>query len=94
MPDSELDYDEELTYRWRGELFSGVGLTIRRLACPRLHTAPASRRARPVTGIRQGCLRANRGSGRAFSMERHGKLADQDGHVSSEAVYEYGKLAQ
>ena len=25
VPDSELDYDEELTYRWRGELFSGVG---------------------------------------------------------------------
>jgi hypothetical protein len=25
VPDSELDYDDDLTYRWHGELFTGVG---------------------------------------------------------------------
>ena len=25
VPDSELDYDEELVYRWQGALFTGVG---------------------------------------------------------------------
>jgi hypothetical protein len=25
VPDSELEYDEELTYRWRGVLFTGIG---------------------------------------------------------------------
>jgi hypothetical protein len=25
VPDSELEYDEELIYAWRGELFTGIG---------------------------------------------------------------------
>jgi hypothetical protein len=25
VPDSELEHDEELTSRWRGKLFAGVG---------------------------------------------------------------------
>lgn len=28
VPDSELDYDDELTYQWRGTLFTGVGFDV------------------------------------------------------------------
>ena len=91
VPDSELDYDEQLSYRWRGELFTGVGFD----------DSPSG--LSEITyrhGVQEGPARDRYPSGilKGESWFREGvqhgtaREYDEDGRASSEAVYEYGIL--
>lgn len=92
VPDSELEYDEELVYRWRGELFTGIGYD---------DTSPAGLSEVSYRyGVQDGPARdwypsgALKGESQFREGVQHGtaRELDEDGAVSSEAVYEYGIL--
>lgn len=88
----ELEYDEELIYRWRGELFTGIGYDD---GSPTGLSEVSYR-----YGVQEGPARDWYPSGalKAESYFRenvqHGVAREyaEDGEVRSEAVYEYGIL--
>jgi len=92
VPDSELDYDEELTYRWHGGLFTGVGYDD---ASPSGLSEVSYR-----YGLQDGPARdwypsgALKGESQFREGVQHGIAREyaEDGEVRSEAVYEYGIL--
>jgi len=92
VPDSELEYDENLTYRWHGELFTGIGYD---------DTSPSglsevSYRYGAQEGPARDWFPSGALKGESWFREgvQHGTAReyDEDGEVSSEAAYEYGIL--
>src|SRR5258708_17903846 len=92
VPDSELEYDEELVYRWRGELFTGIGYDS---------TSPDGLSEVSYRyGAQEGPARdwypsgALKGESQFRVGVPHGtpREWDEDGAVSTEAVFAYGIL--
>ncbi|GAB3004108.1 hypothetical protein LWP59_10600 [Amycolatopsis acidiphila] len=92
VPDSELEYDEELIYRWRGELFTGVGYDDGSPSglsevCYRHGMQEGPARDWYPSGVLKG---------ESYFREnvQHGVTREytEGGEVESEAVYEYGIL--
>jgi antitoxin component YwqK of YwqJK toxin-antitoxin module len=94
VPDSELDFDENLVYRWHGELFTGVGYEDQ----PGLGRSEVSYRY----GAQEGpaCDWYPSGSMKCESFFRenvlHGTTREygKDGTLVKEALYEYGILVE
>jgi hypothetical protein len=92
VPDDDLDFDEDLTYTYRGELFTGIGYEEsddRRIS-----------EIRYVNGRQEGVARDWHADG-SLSEETtyrqnvpHGRRVCHDtaGHVLIEEEYEYGIL--
>jgi MORN repeat variant len=90
VPDSELDYDEELVYRWRGELFTGIGYD---------DTSPSGlSEVSYRDGLQDGPARdwypsgALKGESDFRENVLHGTVREynEDGVLASEVSYEYG----
>jgi antitoxin component YwqK of YwqJK toxin-antitoxin module len=90
VPDSELDFDEDLVYRWHGKLFTGIGYEDR----PGLGRSEVSYRY----GVQEGPARDWYPSGtmksESFFRENvlHGVTREyrEDGALEKEVLYEYG----
>jgi hypothetical protein len=87
-PDADLDFDADLVYRWRGELFTGVGYEER----------PVRSEITYLDGQQTGPARDFYASGQqsAESLYFHGVLHGwsrnfaEDGTCLAEVLYEFG----
>jgi antitoxin component YwqK of YwqJK toxin-antitoxin module len=94
VPDSELDFDDDLIYRWRGELFTGVGF----------EESPdgALSEASYEYGVQQGPARDwypsgdLKGESHFHDNVQHGVTREysQEGSLLMESFYEYGILVE
>jgi len=94
VPDSELDFSEDLIYRWRGTLFTGVGF----------EESPdgALSEVSYEYGVQQGPARDWYASGDLKGESyfhdniQHGAAREysQDGSLLTESFYEYGILVE
>jgi hypothetical protein len=94
VPDSELDFDEELTYTWHGELFTGVGFE----EMPGGGLSEVSYKYGIQEGPAVDWYPAGGVRGESHFQENvlHGKMREytEDGALSSESSYEYGILVE
>lgn len=94
VPDSELDFDEDLTYRWRGELFTGVGYED----IPGRGRSEVSYRYGTQEGPARDWYPSGTLKGESFFREnvQHGarREYDQGGVLIKESFYEYGILVR
>jgi antitoxin component YwqK of YwqJK toxin-antitoxin module len=94
IPDALLDYNEELTYTYKGELFTGVGYED----VPGQGLSEISY----VGGAQEGPSRDWYPSGqlkgetmyRANARHGHNREFREDGSLSLEEIYEYGVLVR
>jgi antitoxin component YwqK of YwqJK toxin-antitoxin module len=90
VSDSELEYGEELIYRWRGEPFTGIGYDD----SPPSGLSEVSYRNRMQEGPAQDWYPSGVLRGESVFRENvlHGVVTEyaENGDVRSEAVYEYG----
>jgi hypothetical protein len=94
VPDSELDFNEDLIYRWRGRLFTGVGF----------EESPdgALSEVSYECGVQQGPARdwypsgGLKGESHFHDNVQHGVTREysQDGSLLIESFYEYGILVE
>jgi hypothetical protein len=94
VPDSELDFDDELVYRRRGELFSGIGYA--ESAGPEAGLSEVSYRDGLQDGPARDWYPSGRLKGESYFWENvlHGPSRSYriDGSLASDALYEYGIL--
>jgi antitoxin component YwqK of YwqJK toxin-antitoxin module len=91
VPDEELDYDEDLTYRWHGKLFTGIAYE---------HTDAGLSEVSYSYGTQAGPTRDWYPSGTLKSEVNyqenvlHGSAREyaEDGSLTKESLYEYGIL--
>jgi antitoxin component YwqK of YwqJK toxin-antitoxin module len=94
VPDSELDFDEELTYRWHGELFTGVGYEDK----PGRGRSEVSYRYGVQEGPARDWYPSGALKGESFFREnvQHGVMREysEEGTLTKESLYEYGILVE
>ncbi|WP_239311924.1 MULTISPECIES: toxin-antitoxin system YwqK family antitoxin [unclassified Frankia] len=92
VEDSELDFDEDLIYTYRGVLFTGIGYE----EVPGHGFSEISYRQGMQAGPARDWYPSGALKGESYFWENvlHGPLRefDEDGNVQFEAVYEYGIL--
>jgi hypothetical protein len=89
VPDAELDFDSELTYRYRGELFTGIGYE---------ETNGVLSEIQYVMGRQHGVARDWASTGQLlaeshyYDSTSHGsdRRFDSHGQVTEERLFEYG----
>jgi hypothetical protein len=94
VPDSELDFDDELIYRWRGSLFTGIGYED----VPGVGLSEISYRY----GMQDGLARdwypsgAIKGESHFHDNVLHGTVReyDENGILLKESYHEYGILVE
>jgi hypothetical protein len=94
VPDSELDFDADLIYRWRGKLFTGVGFEI--------DAAGGLSEVRYRFGVQEGVARdwypsgVLKGESYFHDNVNHGATREfaEDGSLIIECLYEYGILVE